>query len=111
MPKPSKLVNSYTQAAQSESTRRSYAQDIQHFKANGGKIPASPENVAEYLANFAGVLAVATLQHRLIAIHKAHTDRGLQSPMKDQLVKKTMQGIRRTFGVSQRQVRALVVKW
>lgn len=106
-PKPSILVASYTQAAQSVSTRRSYAQDVRHFKAHA-KIPATPEVVAEYLAKFAGVLSVATLQHRLIAIHQAHTDKGFDSPVKDRLVKRTMQGIRRTFGVAQRRVRALV---
>ncbi|KAB8054914.1 tyrosine-type recombinase/integrase [Janthinobacterium rivuli] len=64
--------------------------------------------VAEYLASFAGTLAVATLQHRLIAIHRAHVDQGLESPIKDYLVKRTMQGIRRTVGVKQRRVTALV---
>lgn len=107
-PKPSRLVTSYTQAAQSASTKRSYAQDVRHFKVNGGKIPATPDMVAEYLAKYAGVLAVATLAHRLIAIHRAHTDRGLDSPVKDRLVKRTMQGIRRTFGVAQRRVQALI---
>ena len=106
--KNSKLVSSYTQAAQSASTRRSYAQDVRHFKANGGKVPATPEMVAEYLAQFAGVLAVATLAHRLIAIHKAHTDKGFESPVNNRLVKRTMQGIRRTFGVVQKRARALV---
>jgi integrase len=64
--------------------------------------------VAEYLANFAGILAVSTLQHRLIAIHRAHTDVGLVSPVIDSLVKRTMQGIRRTVGTKQRQVAPLV---
>ncbi len=48
------------------------------------------------------------MQHRLIAIHQAHTDKGFDSPVKDRLVKRTMQGIRRTYGVAQRRVRALV---
>lgn len=64
--------------------------------------------VAEYLAAMAGTLAVATLQHRLIAIHRAHTDRGLMSPVMDTLVKRTMQGIRRMLGVKQRRVTAIV---
>jgi integrase len=106
--KPSALVVSFTQASQSVSTTRSYAQDVRHFKSNGGKIPATPEMVSEYLAKFAGSLAVATLAHRLIAIHRAHVDRGFDSPVKDRLVKRTMQGIRRTVGVAQRRVRALV---
>nr|WP_315221115.1 site-specific integrase [uncultured Duganella sp.] len=105
---PSALVASYSAAAQSSATTRSYATDIQHFLRHGGTIPATAAMVAEYLANFAGILAVATLQHRLIAIHRAHTDRSLQSPTMDHLVKRTMQGIRRTLGTKQRRVTALV---
>jgi len=105
---PSALVVSYSAAAQSNATTRAYDADIRHFKQHGGAIPASAVMVAEYLANFAGTLAVATLQHRLIAIHRAHADQGLESPMKDYLVKRTMQGIRRTLGTKQRRVTALV---
>lgn len=106
-PKPSKLVSSFTKVAQSASTRRSYLQDVRHFKANA-KWPATPEIVADYLARFAGALSVATLQHRLIAVHRAHVDRGYDSPVKDLLVKRTMTGIRRTYGVAQRRAQALV---
>ena len=102
------LVKGFTAAAQSESTRRSYAQDVRHFKANGGKIPASAEMVAEYLASHARKLSPATLAHRVVAIHRAHIDRDLPSPVKDRLVRRTMAGIRRTVGVEQRQARALV---
>lgn len=105
---PSALVTSYSAAAQSNATTRAYDADIRHFKQHGGTIPASAAMVAEYLASFAGILAVATLQHRLIAIHRAHADKGLDSPMKDRLVKRTMQGIRRTLGTEQRRVTALV---
>jgi len=105
---PSALVMSYSAAAQSNATMRAYDADIRHFMQHGGVIPASATMVAEYLASFAGTLAVATLQHRLIAIHREHTDRGLQSPIMDNLVKRTMQGIRRTLGTKQRRVTALV---
>lgn len=105
---PSALVAGYSAAAQSEATTRSYDADIRHFKQHGGTIPATPTMVAEYLASFAGNLAIATLQHRLIAIHRAHTDQGLPSPLMDKLVKRTMQGIRRTLGVKQRRVTALL---
>lgn len=101
-------VSSLKAAAQSEATRRSYGQAIKHFIQNGGRIPASKRCVAEYLARFAGKLAVATLEHRLIAIHRAHIDAGHVSPTMSAEVKRTMQGIRRTFGVPQRRVRALV---
>jgi integrase len=104
----SALVDTYAAAAQSSATQRSYDADLRHFKSHGGKVPATAEMIAKYLAACAGKAAVATLQHRLIAIHRAHTDRGLPSPVMDRLVKRTMQGIRRTFGAAQRRVKALV---
>ncbi|PIL44595.1 integrase [Massilia eurypsychrophila] len=81
---------------------------MRHFRQHGGSVPATPEFVAEYLASFAGVLAVATLQHRLIAIHRAHTDLGLESPTMNRMVRLTFLGIKRTFTVKQRRVKALV---
>lgn len=104
----SALVAGYSAAAQSDATTRSYHVAILHFKQHGGTVPATPTMVAEYLAAMAGTLAVATLQHRMIAIHRAHTDRNLPSPVMDNLVKRTMQGVRRTLGVKQRRVTALV---
>lgn len=105
---PSAQVNLYTRAALAESTHRSYRVDLSHFRANGGTIPTTAVQLAEYLASAADTLAVATLQHRLIAIHRAHLDAGHASPAMDSLVKRTMQGIRRTKGTAQRRVRALV---
>ena len=105
---PSTLVADYSAAAQSAATTRSYDAGIQHFKLHGGTVPATPTMVAEYLASMAGTLAVATLQHRLIAIHRAHTDAGLASPALDPLCKRLMQGIRRKHGIKQRQVKALL---
>ena len=106
-PAPSKQVTALTQAARSQSTRRSYSQDLRHFSEHA-KIPATPEMVAEYLAKFAGVLSVATLHHRLVSISQSHLEKGFDNPVKNKLVKQTMQGIRRTFGVAQRRVTALV---
>ena len=105
---PSAEVNRYTQAALADNTHRSYRADMAHFRAHGGIIPTTAVQLAEYLASFADTLAVATLQHRLIAIHRAHLDAGHASPAMDSLVKRTMQGIRRTKGTTQRRVRPLV---
>lgn len=105
---PSELVTGFTAAAQSHATTRSYDADIRHFTQHGGCIPATPTIVAEYIASIAGSLAVATVRHRLVAIHRAHIDRGLPSPVLDNLVKRTMQGIRRVLGTKQRQVKALL---
>ena len=105
---PSAQVNRYTRAALSENTHRSYKADLAHFRQHGGAIPTTAIKLAEYLASFADTLAVATLQHRLIAIHRAHLEAGHTSPAMDSLVKRTMQGIRRTKGTAQRRVKALV---
>jgi integrase len=94
-------------ASQAPATVRSYEVGVRHFKANGGRIPATPKVVCAYLARFARALAVATLEHRLIAIHRAHVDHGYASPIKDVEVKRTMEGIRRTRGIAQRRVKAL----
>ncbi|MNK75185.1 site-specific tyrosine recombinase XerD [compost metagenome] len=104
----SALVQGYAAVSTSESSRRSYAQDMRHFTAWGGKVPATVEMVAEYIAFFGGSLKVSTIEHRLIAIDRAHQERGLKSPTKAPLVKRTMEGIRRSFGVAPRRVRALV---
>lgn len=105
---PSAQVNLYTHAALAENTYRSYRADLKHFKAAGGAIPCTAVQLAEYLASHAATLSVATLQHRIIAIHRAHLDVGQPSPAMDPLVKRTMQGIRRTRGTGQRRVKALV---
>lgn len=107
-PEPSAQVNLYTNAALAENTYRSYRADLKHFKSAGGTIPCTAVQLAEYLASHATTLAVATLQHRVIAIHRAHLDAGLPSPAMDPLVKRTMAGIRRTRGTAQRRVKALV---
>lgn len=107
-PAPSAQVNLYTRAALAENTHRSYRVDLAHFRAHGGTIPTTAAQLAEYLASAADTLAVATLQHRLVAIHRAHLEAGHTSPAMDSLVKRTMQGIRRTKGTAQRRVRALV---
>lgn len=103
-----RAVTTFQAAAQSPATSRSYASGVRHFQANGGRIPATAKMLSSYLARFAGILATATLQHRLIAIHRAHVDRGLPSPVNEADVRRTMEGIRRTHGTAQRRVKALL---
>ena len=105
---PKRTADVYIDAAQSPATKRAYANDVRRFVDNSGSIPATPQQVMQYLADIADTLAVASIERYLIAIHKAHTDKGLPSPVEDAQVKRTMQGIRRTVGTRQRQVRAIV---
>jgi integrase len=111
--KPAHTVEGLTAASQSESTRRSYAQAEAHFRNWGGSIPCDPETIAAYIADMSNTYKVATIEHRVIALHQGHVQRGYVtdtqvSPAMHPLVKRTMQGIRRTLGTAQRRVKALV---
>ena len=94
-------------ASTTHSTKRSYESDLRHFVAFGGSVPATPIDVARYLAAYAGCLSVATLARRLVAIGQAHAARGLLDPTKSELVRRTMRGVRRTYGAPQRRALAL----
>jgi len=65
---------------------------------------------ARYLAAHAGRLLVATLARRLVAIGQAHLVRGFPNPTTTDLVRRTMRGIRRTYGVPQRRAAALTIE-
>jgi integrase len=73
----------------------------------GSSVPATPVDVARYLAAYAGCLSVATLARRLVAIGQAHAAQGLLDPTKTELVRRTMRGVRRTYGKPQRRAAAL----
>lgn len=104
----SALANDYMAASHASATMAAYALDVKMFELAGGTVPATATQIVEFLAAFAGKLAVATLERRLTGIHRAHLERGLVSPVYDEAVKKTMAGIKRTFGTRQRQVRPLL---
>lgn len=105
---PTDLVRStiteLVHAAISDNSRIAYQADLKHFIAWGGKIPCQPDDIAHYLAAYAGQLSIATLSRRLVSISKAHTSQCLASPTKSDLVKAVMRGMRRKYGTAQRQV-------
>lgn len=100
----SALVAQYVQQSRAKNTLRAYAEDLQHFVAWGGCIPAKPEQIAEYLAHYAQSLSYATLERRLAGIHYAHTQQMLISPTRHPLVKAVLSGIRRQRRPRPRQV-------
>lgn len=101
-------VQEYMDASQASATKRAYTSDLRHFLAHGGIIPCTPKRLAKYLAESANDgLAVATLERRITAIHKAHVDHKHISPAHSEIVRRVMQGIRRTLGTKQRQVKPL----
>lgn len=98
----------YLNASYSANTKLAYASDLKHFKRWGGKLPSTPTVIARYLAAHAETHAYATLSRRLAAIHTAHVERGLRSPVRTDLVRATLKGIRRTLRPRQRQVKPLL---
>lgn len=101
-------VSHYVKAGIARNTKRAYASDLAHFKSWGGMIPASPNQIAVYIAHYAPTLRRATLVRRLAAISKAHRVIGVPSPTSNELVRATINGIGRFHGAAQHQVKALV---
>jgi integrase len=92
----------------SNNTRTAYVSDLKHFAKWGGTLPASSAIVAAYIAAHADKLAVATIDRRVATLSKAHQAFDAENPCQSQLVKATLQGLRRKHGTSQKQARALV---
>lgn len=102
-------ADDYIAASKAASTKREYANDVRLYLESGGTIPATVEQLSEYLVNIAATLAPATIARRLVALHRHHIDQGFPSPVRDPHIRSLTQGIRRTLGVRQRQVKALEV--
>ena len=64
-------VELYLGLAERQNTRRSYAAAIRHFELEWrGLLPATPEAVARYLADYASTLSVNTLKSRLAGLSR-----------------------------------------
>lgn len=101
-------VRDYIQCALSSNTLKAYRADLDHYRVWGGVIPATSDMITAYLTDHAATLCIATLQRRLVAISRAHTMQGHPDPVKADLVKLTMRGIRRIHGKPQAQVSPLL---
>jgi site-specific recombinase XerD len=101
-------VAGYVRGSLAENTRRAYQSDLRHFEVWGGSLPASPETVAAYLAAHANRLSVTTLIRRLAALSKAHQARGLGNPIRSELVRATLRGIKRKRRRPQLQAKPLL---
>jgi integrase len=101
-------VAGYVADSLAENTRRAYLSDLAHFEGWGGCIPASDTMVASYLAAHAETLSVATLVRRLSSISKAHAARGVLNPVRAELVRATLRGIKRRRGSAQREAKPLL---
>ncbi len=98
----------YIDEATAPATRKAYRTDLRHFQEWGGRLPAPPQVVADYLVHLAQTHKPATLQRRLASISRAHSTLNLPNPVPTELVRLTMRGIRRKLGAAKRQVRPLM---
>ncbi|MGY3472740.1 site-specific integrase [Bradyrhizobium ottawaense] len=97
----------FIQNSIAENSYRAYLSDLREFDKAGFSIPAAPEAVAQYLAESASSLRVATLIRRLASLSTAHEARGLPNPTRSSLVRATLRGVKRTYGCAQRQAKPL----
>lgn len=95
-------------ASLSEGTKKGYQQDIAHFEAWGGSIPASAETIAAYLADLATRCKTATIVRRVTALSKAHDAMGAANPTKSELVRATLRGIKRTLGTASKEAKPIL---
>ncbi|RBH91064.1 Tn3 family resolvase [Xanthomonas oryzae pv. oryzae] len=87
-------VAQYLEAATRPNTERAYAAATRHFEVEwGGHLPATADNVARYLAAYAGQLAINTLKHRLAALAQWHRVHGFADPTRAPVVRQVLKGI------------------
>lgn len=105
-------VRRLLRASASDETRRVYRSCVRTFAswciANGFvSFPAAPDTVASYIAAMGERPApVATVMQMLAALTALHKAGGCPSPVKSQLVQKTLKGYKRKYGVPQKKVAA-----
>lgn len=95
-------------SAISDATRRAYRSDLQHFREQGGSIPAIPEFVAAYIASMSSEYAPATIVRRVASLSKAHKAIGANNPTQSELVRQALRGMKRLRGTAQRQAKPLL---
>lgn len=99
---------SLVRASVAPASAKAFRGDIAQFLAWGGALPSSPAMIARYIADFASVHAVATIQRRVASISKAHEMAGHPNPCRSETVKATLRGLRRIKGTTQRQAKPLL---
>lgn len=100
-------LRQYLKAATSENTRKAYRSAIRQFEKWGGRLPTDRDTLVRYLLAKAESLNTRTLDLHLTALGQWHHYQGLSDPVRDPLVRKTMEGIRRTHGQPKLKAKAL----
>lgn len=97
----------YIAAGTSDNTRKAYRSAIRQFEKWGGRLPTDSSVLVRYLIERAGQLNPRTLELHLTAISQWHHLQVIPDPSRTPLVRKTMDGIRRTHGKPKSKAKAL----
>ncbi|AXA90820.1 site-specific integrase [Massilia sp. YMA4] len=101
----------YLHAATRENTRQSYQAALRHFEVEwGGLLPASPDRVARYVAEYGSVLSISTLRQRLAALAAWHQEHGFADPTKSPVVRKVLRGVQAVHPAEQRRAAPLQIE-
>lgn len=101
----SELVAGYVTRSRSDATMHAYRGDLEQFTAwcagrHRSALPATPETVAEWVAEMAGEWRASTIARRLAGVSVAHQLAGYESPTRSPLVRRVLEGVRRTIGTA-----------
>lgn len=108
VPSPNAPYAQFLRDSLAPATQAQYLHDLRAFAAWGGTLPATSEQIASYAAHCAGRIAIATLVRRLAALSKTHNAKGFANPVRTELVRSTLRGIKRTHGTAQREAAPLL---
>ena len=97
----------YVHAATSDNTRKAYRSAIRQFEKWGGRLPTERDVLARYLLERAEQVNPRTLDLHLTAISQWHQTQGMVDPVRDPLIRKTMEGIRRVHGRPKQKAKPL----
>jgi site-specific recombinase XerD len=101
-------IDQYIQAATRDNTRESYRNAVRHFEIEwGGFLPATADNIANYLVDYAEKLAINTLRQRLAALAQWHIAQGFPDPTKSPVVRKVFRGIQALHPAKEKQAKPL----
>jgi len=100
-------VETALRQALAPNTWRAYAADWRHWSTWAAghdlpALPAAPLDLARYLVDHGGLLAIGTLTRRLSAVSKAHALSGHADPGDDAAVREVLRGLRREHGTAKR---------
>ncbi|QEP41670.1 integrase [Ectothiorhodospiraceae bacterium BW-2] len=97
----------YIHASTSDRTRQAYQSAIRQFEKWGGRLPTTTQIVVSYLLSRCDTLNVRTLELHLTAISQWHRYQGITDPVREPVVQKCLEGIRREHGRPKKKAKAL----